>query len=62
MAKAKNLEDEELIAIYAKRNDAIRRQMYAEIADPLFFKWQRGLATEAEWLQAIKDVEDTEII
>ena len=34
-----------------------RRMAYQEMADPLFFKWQAGLATEAEWKTARAEVE-----
>jgi hypothetical protein len=29
---------------------------YRETSDPLFFEWQRGDATEAEWLAAVDAV------
>jgi hypothetical protein len=29
--------------------DASRKSAYEQEADPLFFKWQAGEATEAEW-------------
>jgi hypothetical protein len=29
---------------------------YRETSDPLFFEWQRGDATEAEWLAAVEAV------
>lgn len=29
-----------------------RRQAYIRTADPLYFKWQAGEATEQEWLDA----------
>lgn len=35
-----------------------RRQEYSKTADPVFFKWQRGEATEQEWLDAVKSVKD----
>ena len=38
--------------------EAIRQAEYALIADPLFFQWQRGEATEAEWLAAVQAVKD----
>jgi hypothetical protein len=41
--------------------DAIReaRQvMYQQTVDPLFFKYQRGEATEKEWLAAVEAVKD----
>ena len=33
-----------------------RRGQYQLIADPLFFGWQRGDNTEAEWLAAVEKV------
>jgi hypothetical protein len=34
-----------------------RRQLYTTEADPLFFKAQRGEATEKEWLAAIAAID-----
>jgi len=31
---------------------------YRETSDPLFFKYQRGTATEQEWLDAVQAVKD----
>jgi len=33
-----------------------RAQAYRETSDPIFFQWQRGDATEAEWLSAVEAV------
>lgn len=33
-----------------------RRAQYQLISDPLFFGWQRGDNTEAEWLAAVEKV------
>jgi hypothetical protein len=33
-----------------------RAVAYAQTADPLFFKWQRGEVTEQEWLDAVEAV------
>lgn len=33
-----------------------KRQDYANISDPIFFKWQRGEATKDEWLTAVAEV------
>jgi hypothetical protein len=44
--------DDELRAIA----QAQRQAAYQAEADPLFFKWQRGTATEAEWLDMIEDI------
>lgn len=34
----------------------LRQAAYAAEADPLFFKWQRGEATQEEWLTKINDI------
>ena len=34
----------------------LRRQAYTQEADPIFFKWQRGEATEQEWLDKIAEI------
>jgi hypothetical protein len=33
-----------------------RAQAYRETSDPIFFQYQRGDATEAEWLAAVAEV------
>jgi hypothetical protein len=33
-----------------------RASAYRETSDPIFFEWQRGDATEAEWLAAVAAV------
>lgn len=33
-----------------------RRNLYEQISDPIFFKWQRGDATELEWREAVAKV------
>jgi hypothetical protein len=38
--------------------EALRQADYALTADPLFFQWQRGEATEQEWLDAVQAVKD----
>lgn len=43
----------------AKRNaeaESNRKSAYAAEADPLFFKAQRGEATEQEWLDKIAEI------
>ena len=35
-----------------------RAQAYRETADPIFFQYQRGDATEQEWLDAVKAVKN----
>jgi hypothetical protein len=35
-----------------------RQQAYQETADPIFFEYQRGDATEQDWLNAVQAVKD----
>jgi hypothetical protein len=35
-----------------------RSQAYRETSDPIFFQYQRGDKTEAEWLAAVQAVKD----
>ena len=35
-----------------------RKAAYQQEADPLFFSYQRGEATEQEWLDAVQSVKD----
>jgi hypothetical protein len=42
---------------YAQVEQA-RHAAYITDADPLFFSWQRGEATEQEWLAAVQAVKD----
>ncbi len=35
-----------------------RQQAYREISDPIYFEYQRGDKTEAEWLAAVQAVKD----
>ena len=35
-----------------------RRNAYTQEADPLFFSYQRGEATEQDWLDAVQDIKD----
>lgn len=41
-----------------KNNEATQNRMlsYRNEADPLFFKWQRGEATEQEWLDKVSEI------
>lgn len=36
--------------------EAARLTAYEKESDPIFFKWQRGDATEAEWREAVAKV------
>jgi hypothetical protein len=42
---------------YAEVEEA-RAIAYRETSDPIFFEWQRGDKTEAEWLAAVQAVKD----
>ena len=33
-----------------------KKQAYREESDPLFFKWQRGEATQQEWLDKVNEI------
>jgi len=35
-----------------------RRIAYQKEADPLYLKWQRGEATEQEWLDKIEEIKE----
>lgn len=54
--------DEEAAALTApppptpQPTEALRRAAYAAEADPLFFKSQRGEATQAEWLAKVEEI------
>lgn len=37
--------------------DALRQAAYIAQADPLFFKWHRGQATEQEWLDKVAEIQ-----
>jgi len=46
---------------YEKEYESVemaRAEAYRETSDPLFFKYQRGTATEQEWLAAVQAVKD----
>lgn len=54
-------EDEaEAIRVESQRAyvEALRAQAYRETSDPLFFQYQRGTASEKEWLDAVQAVKD----
>jgi hypothetical protein len=36
--------------------DQALREALAQEADPVFFRWQRGEATKADWLAAVAEV------
>lgn len=56
--------EEEIAAIEAaniptrEQQEANRQAAYTAEADPLFFKWQAGEATEEEWLAKRQEIRD----
>ena len=42
--------------IYNQRMERFRQEAYRNESDPLFFKYQRGDATKAEWLSKIEEI------
>ena len=42
--------------VLAPDTEALRKAAYREESDPLFFKWQRGEATEAEWIASVNAI------
>lgn len=51
--------DDEIAQRKQELNDNAKRQRamaYREESDPLFFKWQRGEATEQEWLDKVNEI------
>jgi hypothetical protein len=41
-----------------EQTEQARALAYQQTADPLFFQYQRGTATEQEWLDAVQAVKD----
>ena len=41
-----------------EEQEAKRHAAYTEEADPLFFKWQAGEGTEADWLAKRQEIRD----
>ena len=46
------------LEIHTEQVEQARQIAYQETADPLFFEYQRGDATEQEWLAAVQAVKD----
>ena len=38
--------------------EANRRNAYQKESDPIYMRWQRGEATEQEWLDKIAEIKD----
>jgi hypothetical protein len=61
---AEEIAERETMAIEAAQQEyeqavESRRQAYSRIADPIFMQYQRGEATEKEWLAAVQSVKDS---
>ena len=53
------LNAQELVSMASSRAQATldqRRRAYQDEADPLFFQWQRGDATQQQWLDKIAEI------
>ena len=48
--------DPALVAKTPEQTEALRRAAYQVEADPLFFKAQRGEATQADWLAKVEEI------
>lgn len=44
--------------IEVERVESLRKAAYREETDPIFFSYQRGEATEQEWLDAVQAVKE----
>jgi hypothetical protein len=53
--RVRPMTEHELEAL-AQQKDEQRKAAYQNEADPLFFKWQRGEATEQQWLVKIAEI------
>jgi len=49
---------EVLLEVQTEQVEQARAVAYRETSDALFFKYQRGTATEQEWLAAVQAVKD----
>jgi hypothetical protein len=43
-------------SIEEERISLLKKTAYQTESDPLFFKWQRGEATEQEWLDKVAEI------
>jgi hypothetical protein len=39
-------------------NKILRANAYKQESDPIFFKWQRGEATQQEWLDKVNEIKN----
>lgn len=44
--------------IQQKNQDNIRRKIYQEESDPLFFKWQRGECDKDDWMKKVTEIKN----
>jgi hypothetical protein len=49
-------EKELYLANYAISQDQLRLEAYRNESDPLFFKYQRGEATQEQWLSTVEEI------
>ena len=49
---------EVLLEVQTEQVEKTRQIAYATTSDPIFFEYQRGDKTEAEWLAAVQAVKD----
>ena len=49
---------EVLLEVQTEQVEKARQIAYATTSDPIFFEYQRGDKTEAEWLAAVQAVKD----
>ena len=49
-------EIQENTAKYNLEQDKLSQRAYRDESDPIFFKWQRGEATEQEWLDKVAEI------
>ena len=49
------LNEQEIVDLKTEKDEQ-HRQAYQQEADPLFFKWQRGEATQQQWLDKVTEI------
>lgn len=55
----RNLTQQEIDDLKKQKEESqmqARHQAYVEESDPIFFKWQRGEATQQEWLDKVAEI------
>lgn len=48
----------EPVAVQTTPISTLKRMAYEKEADPLYFKWQRGEATEQDWLDKVQEIRE----